>query len=236
MHKSSSQKSSGLFLSPEPPSTKWTHTTMDFIVPLPMSSKGNIEIFTVVDRLSNITPFILLWSNLDALEAALLIKNLVHRNQGFPSSIVSDRSPIVKKNFWKSFCSNLGTKLSPSSACHTQFDGQSDVMNCKVGEKVLSSVHFGRSNWDKYLVDFEVAYNSSFNATSVFPPFCLCSGIDSVTVPTSLVSSPYPAASKCLRSIQKANGEAQKTIKVVISQPLGSLTKSTYQVSTKLET
>lgn len=39
----------------EPPSIKWTHITTNFIALLPISSKGNIVINTVVNRLSKMT-------------------------------------------------------------------------------------------------------------------------------------------------------------------------------------
>ena len=78
---------------------------------------------------------------------------------------------------------------------------------------IRSFVKFDKSDWDKYLVDFEVAYNSSVNATTTFTPFFLNYGIHPKTVPLDLIASDNPAASKFLESMQKAVGEAREQIK-----------------------
>ena len=211
--KASNQKPAGLLQPLDPPQSKWTHITMDFITPLPTSTKGNNGVLKVVDRLSKMIRIAPTKPNTNAPETALLYKDHVYRHHGLPVNIICDRDPIFMSNFWKSLFELLGTKISPSSAYHPQTDGQSEIMNRKVEEMIRSFVSFDKSDWDKYLVDFEVAYNSSINATTTFTPFFLNYGINPKTVPLDILSSDNPAAASFLRNMQEAIKEAQKQIK-----------------------
>ena len=55
----------------------------------------------------------------------LYIREIV-RLHGVPVSIVSDRNPRFTAYFWKSFQKAMGTRLTMSTAFHTQTDGQSE--------------------------------------------------------------------------------------------------------------
>ena len=211
--KASNQKPAGLLQPLEPPKTKWTHVTMDFITPLPLSSKGNNGVLTVVDRLSKMIRIAPTKPNTDALSTAVLYKDHVYRHHGLPVNIICDRDPIFMSNFWKHLFKLLGTKITPSSAYHPQTDGQSEIMNRKIEEMIRSFVSFDKSDWDRFLVDFEVAYNSSVNATTSFTPFFLNYGIHPKTVPLDIITSENPAAEKFLQNMQEAVKEAQEQIK-----------------------
>ena len=115
--------------------------------------------------------------------------------------------------FWRTLFSLLGTTVSPSSAYHPQTDGQSEIMNRKIEEMIRSFVNFDKSDWDKYLVDFEVAYNSSVNATTTFTPFFLTYGIHPKTVPLDVLSSENPAATEFIQNMQTVVKEAEEQIK-----------------------
>lgn len=86
-------------------------------------------------------------------------------------------------------------------------------MRCKVEEVIRSFVSFDRSVWDEYLIDFEVAYSSSANATTMFTPLYFGYWTSRVTVFMDFTSSPVPAAKEFLYSVQKTTAEAQKSIK-----------------------
>ena len=210
--KASNQKPAGFLKPLEPPKTKWTQVTMDFITPLPTSRSGNNGVLTVVDRLSKMIRIIATKPNINAPETAQLYKDNVYRHHGIPEKIICDRDSIFMSKFWKTLFQMLGTKISPSSAYHPQTDGQSEIMNRKIEEMIRSFVNFDKSDWDKYLVDFEVAYNSSVNATTTFTPFFLNYGIHPKTVPLDLITSENPAASRFLQNMQSAVKEAQEQI------------------------
>ena len=212
-NKASNQKPSGLLQPLEPPHTKWTHVTMDFITPLPRSTNGNNGILVVVDRLSKMIRIIPTKPSLNAPMTAKLYKDHVYRHHGLPLNIISDRDPIFMSKFWKALFQSLGTKLSPSSAYHPQTDGQTEIMNRKIEEMIRSFVNYDKSNWDEFLVDFEVAYNSSAHATTTFTPFYLNYGIEPKTIPMHAIHSDSPAASNFIKNIQEAVKAAHTEIR-----------------------
>jgi len=211
--KASNQKPFGLLRPLEPPTTKWTHITMDFVTPLPTTKNGAVGILVVVDRLSKMLRIIPTPPNLTAPITAKLFKDHIYRHHGLPSVIISDRDSIFMSLFWKSLFSMFGTKLTPSSAYHPQTDGQSEIANRKIEEMIRCFVNFSKDNWDEHLVDFEVAYNSSVHATTSFSPFYLTYGNQPRVIPIETMHSPNPAASDFLSNIQSAMQSAQNAIR-----------------------
>ncbi|RVW81510.1 Transposon Ty3-G Gag-Pol polyprotein [Vitis vinifera] len=108
------------------PEWKWEHITMDFVIGLPRTLGGNNAIWAIVDRLTKSAHFLPMKVNfsLDRL-ASLYVKEIV-RMHGVPVSIVSDRDPRFTSRFWHSLQKALSTKLSFSTAFHSQTDGQSE--------------------------------------------------------------------------------------------------------------
>lgn len=92
-------------------------------------------------------------------------------------------------------------------------DGQSEIMPGSDEERIRSFVSFDKCNWDEFLVNFEVAYSSSANATTISTPFYLSYRIDPVTIPLDLLSSLNPPDNDFLRSIQKSTEQAHEAIK-----------------------
>ena len=210
--KSINHKPFGLLQPLEPPTSKWTHITMDFVKPLPKSKSGNTGIFAIVDRLSKMLRIISFKEDPTALEAAKLFFENIYRHHGLPSVIISDRDPVFMGTFWKSLFSMLQTKITPSSAYHPQTDGQTEIMNRKIEEMIRSFTNYDKSNWDEYLIEFEVAYNSSVHATTTFTPFYLNYGHHPRTLPIETVSSQNPSAESFISKIQKTTQIAVQEI------------------------
>ena len=122
--KAEHQRPGGLLTSLPIPEWKWEHITMDFIVGLPRSNRGNDTIWVIVDRLTKSAHFLAMKiaHKLDTL-ANLYIKEII-RLHGTPMSIVSDRDPRFVSQFWKSLQAAMGTQLNFSTAFHPQTDGQ----------------------------------------------------------------------------------------------------------------
>ena len=201
--KAPNHKPFGLLQPLDPPDTKWTHITMDFITPLPKTPRNHTAIFNVVDRLSKMIRIIPLPPNFDAPLVAKLFKNNVYRHHGLPQVIVSDRDSIFMSRFWKTLFRLLGTKITPSSAYHPQTDGQTEIVNRKVEEMIRAFANFDKTNWDESLVDFEVAYNSSVHSTTSFTPFYLNYGIHPRTIPIQALSSTNSTVDTLLSTTQK---------------------------------
>ncbi|RVW83820.1 Transposon Ty3-G Gag-Pol polyprotein [Vitis vinifera] len=90
---------------------------------------------------------------------------------GVHVSIVSDRDPRFTSRFWHSLQKALDTKLSFSTAFHSQTDGQSERI-IQVLEDLLRACALDlKGNWDDYLPLVEFAYNNSFQASIGMTPF-----------------------------------------------------------------
>ena len=107
------------------PVWKWERITMDFVMGLPKTPKGNDAMWVIVDRLTKTAHFLpIRWGcTLDHLAKRYV--NEIVRLHGIPISIVSDRDPRFTSRFWKSFQEALGTRLNFSTSFHPQTDGQS---------------------------------------------------------------------------------------------------------------
>ena len=67
------------------------HVTMDFVVSLPMTPRGNDAIFSLIDRFSRVCRFITCSTSLTALDAAnLFFEHWVCKYE-VPKKIISNR-------------------------------------------------------------------------------------------------------------------------------------------------
>ncbi len=85
--------------------------------------------------------------------------------------------------FWAALFERVGIHLKPSSSYHSETDGQTERMNRKLEEMLRRYDDQNQSNWDEFLVNVEVAYNSSPHATTTFSPFYLNYGFEPKTIP-----------------------------------------------------
>ncbi|WVZ85221.1 hypothetical protein U9M48_032169 [Paspalum notatum var. saurae] len=138
--KAEKQRPAGLLKPLEVPMWKWEKITMDFIVGLPRSPKGNDSI----------------WK--------LYIQNIL-RLHGAPLSIVSDRGPQFTARFWKSLQRTLDTKLDYSTAYHPQTDGQTKRVNQLLEDLLRPCVLTYGPNWEDSLPFAEFSYNNSYQAS-----------------------------------------------------------------------
>ncbi|WVZ89478.1 hypothetical protein U9M48_035881 [Paspalum notatum var. saurae] len=143
--KAEHQRPAGLLQPLKVPEWKWEEITMDFIVGLTRTQKG--------DKL-----------------AELYISRIVCLH-GVPKRIISDRGSQFTSRFWEQLHNSLDTKLRFSTAYHPQTDGQTERTN-QILEDMLRAcaIQYGTS-WDKCLPYAEFSYNNSYQANLKKSPF-----------------------------------------------------------------
>ena len=143
-------KTPGL-LKPLPiPERPWQHISMVFHT-VPKDHQGYDTVMLLIDRLGKRPISIPCRKTIDAKEAARLYIQYPFRIYGPPLTIVSDRGPQFISAFWDEFTRILGIKLKLSTAYHPQTDGQTEIANQYLDQKLRPFVNYFQDNWSELL-------------------------------------------------------------------------------------
>ncbi|WVZ87922.1 hypothetical protein U9M48_034496 [Paspalum notatum var. saurae] len=153
------------------PMWKWEKITMDFIIRLPRTPKGNDSIWIIVNRLTKLAHFIPVKATHNAPRLAELYVQNVLRLHGVPISIVSDRGPQFTARFWKSLHEAMGTKVDYSTTYHPQTDGQPERVNQLLEDLLRACVLTYGPNREDGLPFAKFSYNNGYQAGVAIPGF-----------------------------------------------------------------
>jgi hypothetical protein len=239
-NKSTNQKPGGLLMPlPIPTSRCQDSISMDLITALPRTSTGKDAIVVFVDRLSKMTHFVAITTDIGSQGLADVFIDSVVKHHGVPSSIISDRDPRFTGKFWQAVMKRLGTHLRMSTAFHPQSDGQTERMNIVLEDMLRSYVDPNQDDWDQHLPMAEFAVNNSVNQSTRQTPFYLNYG-EHPRTPLDLqaTKSTVPAAKLLCDTIQ-GNLRAARTCLQQAQQRMSTVANKkrrdvTYRVGDKV--
>lgn len=150
---------------------------------------------------------------------AQLYVSYVYRYRGAPQTIVSDRGPQFISDFWNEFCRILGIQLKLSTAFHPQTDGQTEVMNQYLDQRLRPFVSYYQDNWSELLPIMDYAQLTMPHESIGMSPFELLNAYPPRTSfdwQTPLASTPreqlnQQEAQEVVRTLQQA-WETARTI------------------------
>jgi hypothetical protein len=89
---------------------------------------------------------------------------------------VSDRGPQFVSRFWAEFCRILGIKLRLSTAFHPQTDGQTEIMNQYLDQRLRPFVNYYQDNWSELLPMMDYAQLTLPHSSIGMSPYELING------------------------------------------------------------
>jgi transposase InsO family protein len=143
-------KTPGLLKSLPIPERAWQDVSMDF-KSFPRDKKGYDAVFVVVDRLSKRCFSLPCHKTTTAQEAADMYYRYIWRIYGPPRSIVSDRGSQFISAFMNELCRLIGIKQKLSTAYHPQTDGNTEIVNQYLDQRLRPFVNYHQDNWSDLL-------------------------------------------------------------------------------------
>ena len=143
---------------------------MDF-QSFPKDKKGYDSILVVVDWLSKRPYLIPCYKTATAKDMAEMYIRDVYRTHGPPDTITSDRGPQFISKFWHEFCKVLGIRLKLSTAHHPQTDGQTEIVNQHIAQRLRPFVNHYQDNWSDLLPMMDFAAAALPQETTGLSPF-----------------------------------------------------------------
>ncbi|KAL7868371.1 hypothetical protein SRHO_G00097550 [Serrasalmus rhombeus] len=145
------------------------------ITELPITSKGHRYVLVIMDyftRYINLFPL----KDQRAITVAQCIFEEYIRHHGIPETIHTDQGRQFDSDLMKQLCRMLGIEKTRTSPYHAQSDGMVERLNRTLKDQLAKYMSQSGGEWDSYLPQIELAYNSSVHLSTGFSPFFLVHG------------------------------------------------------------
>lgn len=162
------------------PDQLWQHLTMDF-KSFPPDKNGYDALFVVIDRLGKKAISVPCHKTCTARDLAQIYLTHVYRHHGTPESIVSDRGPQFISDFWNEFCRILGIKVKLSTADKASTDGQTEIMNQYIDQRLRPYLDYYQDNWSQMMPMMDHAQLTLVQESIGMSPFKLLHGYEART-------------------------------------------------------
>ncbi|GBG75947.1 hypothetical protein CBR_g21189 [Chara braunii] len=144
---------------------------MDITGSFPKHKTSVDGILTVVHRLTKFAMFLPCRYHAKAPELAEVLYADWIRTKGYPEEIVCDRDTRFMSDFWLALIKRWGSSLKPSSARHSQTDGQTERAHQTAQVLLRTLIRPDQKDKVERLPDVELAYNSSIHPAIGMSPF-----------------------------------------------------------------
>ena len=156
------------------PTKPFTHISMDYLSLLSrILEDGSIfdSICTIVDRFSGYVKIIPVHKSTRSAQLIQKFLYQVYPKWGLPEDIVSDRDVRCTSKQWTTFCQHHGINQSMSTAYHPRTDGQSEVANKAIIQKIKYAMFNADTNWLERGPFLQAKLNRTFNSTRNATPY-----------------------------------------------------------------
>ncbi|KAJ0068233.1 hypothetical protein NL108_017965 [Boleophthalmus pectinirostris] len=167
------------------------------ITELPITSQGNRYVLVITDyftRYANLYPL----KDQRAMTVAKCIFEDYVRQHGLPETIHTDQGRQFESDLVKHLCRLLGITKTRTTPYHAQSDGMVERLNRTLKDQLAKYIAQTGGEWDQFLPQVELAYNSSVHSSTGFSPFFLVHGrepnlpLDIILNCSPTVTSPTP--------------------------------------------
>ena len=118
---------------------------MNFIVEL-LNSKGNTQIWVIIDHFTKMAHFIPLLTRVSAQELARIFLREIWKLYGLLTDIVFDRDTKFTLKFWSALINLLDIKQKLSTAFHLETDEQTERVNQSLEQYLRMFSNYEQNN------------------------------------------------------------------------------------------
>jgi hypothetical protein len=158
-------------LSPTGQAKFWDSISLDFMVKLPLSIKGNYDAVAIfVETISKYVRIVPIPKAINGTQFAMVFHDTIFRHYGIPKTLLTAKSVKFTTDLWTEFVNTIGTNLK----LVTTFQSQPAAHTEYVGHIITYLRHFLtplHKTWDTQLSIAEFAINSLVSQTTGQSPY-----------------------------------------------------------------